>query len=77
MHYLAQVILENYQMRFPDDESYTASVEKKLSRYTGMECIKELFNLDAAGQELFAKQIKVNDEDFARFMAVLLRLHNL
>lgn len=52
-------------------------MEKKLSKYKGMESIKELFNLDAEGHKLFAKQIQVNDEDFARFLHVLLRIHNL
>ena len=62
MHYLARYINENYQQRFPQDKSYTDSMEKKLSKYKGMESIKELFNLDAEGHKLFAKQIQVNEE---------------
>ena len=72
--WLASQIFSVYQSRFSEDLAYLESKASELKSLTRLEAMRKIEEMDRLGQEIFAKNIGISENDLTVFLSVLREL---
>lgn len=71
MDWLAEILMDNYKERFPDDSGYQGKKRAELEGLDRLGAMRAISGLDDAGRALLCKRLKIERVDLESFLRVL------